>query len=81
MTLVDGGATSKNTYDAENQRVRIDNAGKPSTEFIFNPFGQRASIWDATDHWQSQGQTYWGRFRTCQSTEEPQGSTGNEGAP
>jgi RHS repeat-associated protein len=60
LTLVDGGTTSKNTYDAENQRVRIDNPGKPSVEFVFNPFGQRASLWDATDGWQSQGQTYWG---------------------
>jgi hypothetical protein len=31
LTLVDGGSTSTNTYDAENQRIRIDNAGKPST--------------------------------------------------
>lgn len=60
LTLVDGGSTAKYTYDALNQRVRIDDAGQPSTEYIFNPFGQRAAVWDATDGWQSQGQTYWG---------------------
>ncbi len=59
MTQVDGGATAKNTYDAANRRVRIDWSGD-ANEFVFNPAGQRTSIWDPVQNNQVQGQTFWG---------------------
>jgi RHS repeat-associated protein len=58
VTLVDGGTTARNTYDAANQRVRIDTSGD-ANEFIFNSSGQRVSSWNPAG-WQVQGQTYWG---------------------
>jgi RHS repeat-associated protein len=59
--VINGGQTiSQSTYDAENQRVRTDNNGTVAYEFIFNPSGQRASVYYATGGYQIQGQTYWG---------------------
>ena len=55
---VDSGGTAKYTYNALNQRVRID-AGGAGSEYVFNPSGQRASAWNITGA-QFQGQTYWG---------------------
>ena len=55
---VDSGGTAKYTYNALNQRVRID-AGGAGAEYVFNPSGQRASAWNITGA-QFQGQTYWG---------------------
>jgi RHS repeat-associated protein len=57
---VDGGNTATYTYDALNQRVRIDAPGSDSKEFVFNANGQRVSIWDANTQAQLQGQAYWG---------------------
>ena len=55
---MDSGGTAKYTYNALNQRVRID-AGGAGAEYVFNPSGQRASAWNITGA-QFQGQTYWG---------------------
>jgi RHS repeat-associated protein len=55
---VDGGA-ARYTYNALNQRVRIDK-GTSATEYVFNSSGQRVSIWDGNTHAQLQGQYYWG---------------------
>jgi RHS repeat-associated protein len=59
LTTVDGGATAKYTYNALNQRVRVD-VGATAQEFVFNPNGQRTSIWDGNDGQLIQGQAYWG---------------------
>lgn len=59
VTQVDGGAT-KYTYNAFNQRVRSDQTGSDSQEFVFNLNGQRVSIWDPQAGWEDQGQNYWG---------------------
>ncbi len=56
---VDSGTTATFTYDALNNRVRIDVPGS-SQEFVFNPQGQRASTWNASTGAQIQGQAYWG---------------------
>jgi RHS repeat-associated protein len=59
LTAVDAGATAKYTYNAFNQRVRIDTGGT-SAEFRFNPSGQRASNWDGNSLVPTRGQYYWG---------------------
>jgi RHS repeat-associated protein len=59
LTQVNGGATAKYTYNALNQRVRIDQ-GSTAREFVFNMNGQRTSIWDGNSGSQLQGQVYWG---------------------
>lgn len=59
LTQVDGGATVKYTYNALNQRVRVD-WSSGGQEFVYNLNSQRASIWDAATGNQVQGQAYWG---------------------
>ncbi|HEU5400120.1 MAG TPA: RHS repeat-associated core domain-containing protein [Terriglobales bacterium] len=59
VTQVDGGATATYTYNAFNQRVRVDQ-GSTATEYVFNASGQRVSMWDGHTLAQIQGQYYWG---------------------
>jgi RHS repeat-associated protein len=59
VTQVDNGNTAKYTYNALNQRVRIDQGGV-AREFVFDWKGQRTSIWDGVTTAQVQGQAYWG---------------------
>src|SRR5215472_9123821 len=59
LVQVNSGATAKYTYNALNQRVRIDQGGI-AREFVFNLNGQRTSIWDGNSGNQIQGQVYWG---------------------
>ena len=58
VVQVDGGSTAKYTYNALNQRVRIDQNGG-ANEFVFNLNGQRVSYWDPVAG-EIQAQTYWG---------------------
>lgn len=59
MTQVDSGSTSTYTYNALNQRVRVDGGGG-SEEFIYNSEGQHTSSWDAVDDWAWSGWFFWG---------------------
>jgi RHS repeat-associated protein len=66
LTEVDSGNTAAYTYDALNQRVGVNpglnmpNDSGDANEFVFNPTGQRVSIWDAWQYAQIQGKSYWG---------------------
>ena len=44
ILLVDGGGTAQYTYDAMDNRVRIQ-MGSGVTEFMYDPFGRRTSTW------------------------------------
>jgi len=59
IAKVDGGSATY-TYDALNERVRIDQTGNPSDEFFFNPAGQHTSARDVTDGWPAADWFYWG---------------------
>lgn len=59
VTAVDGGSAAKNTYDALNRRVRVDQVAG-SVEYIFNPAGQHTSSWDPINHWEANGWAFWG---------------------
>ena len=61
---VDSGNTAQYVYDALNRRVRTV-LGSTATEFVFNPAGQRVSIWNGTTRSQLQGQYYWGGQRVA----------------
>lgn len=58
VTKVDTSA-GQYTYDALNRRVSTT-AGAVTKEFVFDQFGRRVSIWNASTHAQLQGQYYWG---------------------
>lgn len=59
LISVDGGTTASYTYDALNQRVRIDNA-QGSHEFTYDFAGRRIGTWDASNNYTFQGQIWWG---------------------
>jgi len=87
ITAVDNGATAKYTYNALNQRVRIDKSGSPNTseEFIFNASGQAASARDVVNNWAWSNWIYWGGRRVAfngdgQANFEHQDWTGTERA-
>jgi len=56
--VVIGGGTAKYTYNALNQRVRVD-TGSTAAEFLFNPAGQRVCVWDGNTYARVRGQYYW----------------------
>jgi RHS repeat-associated protein len=62
LTQVGPGSTASYSYDSLNHRVATTQGGT-SEEFLFNPSGQRVSIWQPNQGalgTQIQGQTYWG---------------------
>jgi RHS repeat-associated protein len=62
LTKVDNGNTASYSYDSLNQRIATTE-GSTQKEFVFNPAGQRISIWQPVQGalgTQIQGQTYWG---------------------
>lgn len=62
LTQVDNGSTASYSYDSLNHRIAT-NEGGTAKEFVFNPMGQRISIWQPIQGalgTQIQGQTYWG---------------------
>lgn len=59
ITQVDGGSTATYAYDALYHRVSFVVSGV-TTDFVFNPAGQRTSTEDVTHGWEIEGQTYWG---------------------
>jgi hypothetical protein len=46
ISAVDNGSTAQYTYDALNQRVQTLVYGSNATEYLFNPSGQRLSVWN-----------------------------------
>jgi RHS repeat-associated protein len=59
ITQVDAGSTAIYTYNALNQRVRIDK-GSSAYEFVVNPNGKRDTVWDGHSHAELRHQYYWG---------------------
>jgi RHS repeat-associated protein len=53
------GSPATYQYNALNQRVRLDQGGA-SAGFVFNPTGQRSTIWNMATGVESRGDTYWG---------------------
>ncbi|MGH9585787.1 MAG: RHS repeat domain-containing protein [Acidobacteriaceae bacterium] len=66
LTKVDGGATASYTFNALNQRVRIDfpSDSSASEEFIFDPWGRHTSSHDVVDDWGWARWIYWGASST-----------------
>lgn len=72
ITQVDGGSTSRYTYDAGNHRIRED-VGSSFYEFLLNNAGQVASVWngapsnalvDQNMYWDRNVIAYSGSFET-----------------
>jgi RHS repeat-associated protein len=60
VTKVDSGNTATYSYDALNRRVRIDQPGSDSIEFVYNPAGQHISSLDVTRGSGQEDWAYWG---------------------